>query len=499
VSHTHSSSLARVLAAPWQQRRNLGSVWGLILVVALCAALPTSLWIWSLLAGPASAEQLHRSARASTWVGAGALLMAGWAMLVGNVLQQNHPTLGHLVPGHVGRLRGALLAAWAMLVLLAAGVPGLAFDAPLAWGCGVAAYLAVFAAALRWPLLWLAGIAAPFLTNWFLDWNGHAALAPWLRAQWRSADGLVTAIVATAGIVILTSMISSGGTAHVASYEARRRLGRALGVHRAGGTSATFANCWRPFGRNLARPYAAWMRHLLARRDSPVMGRLLLGLGPATHWTMRIRDGALFGALAGGLFAAIVGIAAFLLGRDVAVIFPWLAFSLLTGACTPALQAAAQLYRTRREQELLVLLPGVPRGARLNRWLGWQMSVLFVGSALWGFALAAALVAFTEAIAPGVVERSSDGIAAAIPVALLPQVAWQWRTWARLRGASGRELLPSLTPFLLGAAALALHAWAGFGYPAMGVAFAAVTFAWCAWRWHRMGSEPTALPIGRLA
>jgi len=245
------------------------------------------------------------------------------------------------------------------------------------------------------------------------------------------------------------------------------------------------------------RPYGWWTDRLLARRDSPVMARLMVGLGPATHWTTRLRDGGLYVLLGGGMCAIVAALA----GRDFgALILPWLSFGLLTGACTPALQAAAQLHQTRREQALLVLLPGVPRGARLNRWLAWRMSLVFVVAALCGFALAAVLNAFAEAIQPGVVNRSTGGMALALFPALLPQVAWQWRQWARLRGATGFEMsMPGLAPVLLGLVALVLHLGAGIGYMAIGAAFAAAALLYCAWRWHRMAGEPTALPVGRLA
>ena len=73
------------------------------------------------------------------------------------------------------------------------------------------------------------------------------------------------------------------------------------------------------------------------------------------------------------------------------------------------------------------------------------------------------------------------------------------RAARRQRGASGSEFLPSLGPFLLGGVVLVLHTWAGVSYLAVAVAFALAALAWCAWRWWRMGSEPTAMPIGRLA
>jgi hypothetical protein len=401
------------------------------------------------------------------------------------------------VPGHVGRLRAALLVTWAILVLLAAGGPGFLLDAPLAWACGAAGALALFAAALRWPLLFLPGIAAPFAMAWFLDWNGHDALATALQAQWRSADWLVTAIVATAGVVVLTLMIRIGGTSHAASFEARRRFGRAWSAGLAGGASATSAGCWRPFGKITARPYAAWMRHLLARGDSPVMSRLLLGLGPATHWTTRVFEGFWFLLLTSGLCLLVGGIVG---GQMRVYMLPWISFTVLTGVCTPALQAVPKLYLTRREQALLVLLPGVPRGARLNRWLAWQMSLTFLVAALCGLVLAWAFNALADTIEPGVAERATSGMTSAIAVVLLPQVAWQWRRLSRLGDTSGAaQSLPVLAPFLVGIAVLVLHKATGIGELTFGVALAAASLLYCAWRWWNMGSEPSALPVGRLA
>ncbi len=490
MNHADSSSIARILASPFQQRRNEGSLWGAAAVLALCAAAPVGFLAWSQVCDRASTARLQDLARLTGAIAAGFLLIVGWLMLVGNLLQQNQPGLARLVPGHVERLRTSLLIAWAILVLALAAGPGFVLGAPLAWACGAAGASALLAAAVRWPVLWLLAVLGPIgLLGWLAS-PVNAGLRQVLSGGGMRDAWLVTGIVVTAGAAVLVAIVHEGGRGPAASYDAGRAVGRRF--------SRSPQPACASKSNQISRPYAWWMARLLARRDSPVTSRLLLGFGPAIHWTTRIRDGALFVAVGGGICAVVVGLAAFL-GRDLRGVFPWLAFSLLTGACTPALQAAAQLYRTRREQALLVLLPGVPRGARLNRWLGWQMSGLFVGSALWGFALAGALDAFAEALAPGLVERSGGGLTAAIAAALLPQVAWQWRTWARQRGASGSEFLPSLGPFLLGAAALVLHSWAGAGYVAMGVAFAAVALAYCAWRWWRMGSEPSAMPIGRLA
>jgi len=494
-----SSSLALILASPWQQRRNAGGgLRGVAIVVALCFAAPVGLAVWSLFCDPASLERVRHGIVASSLVGVGALVVVGWAMLVGNLLRQNHPTMARLVPGHVVRLRAALLVAWAVVVLAAAAGPGFAFDAPLVWACETAAALAVLTAALRWPVLWAIGLIGPFVAPRLLASHEADRVFAGLRATWLREDLLLTAVVLTAGALVMVAVVRGGGSSHRAGYAMGRALARGLGMGCGHSAAATAELPVPPGLRAIARrPYGWWTDRLLARRDSPVMARLMVGLGPATHWTTRLRDGGLYVLLGGGMCAIVAALA----GRDFgALILPWLSFGLLTGACTPALQAAAQLHQTRREQALLVLLPGVPRGARLNRWLAWRMSLVFVVAALCGFALAAALNAFAEAIQPGVVNRSTGGMALALFPALLPQVAWQWRQWARLRGATGFEMsMPGLAPVLLGLVALVSHLVTGIGYMAVGVAFAAAALLYCAWRWHRMAGEPTALPVGRLA
>ncbi|MBW8758649.1 MAG: hypothetical protein JF586_13635 [Burkholderiales bacterium] len=498
MNPAHSTALAQVLAAPWQQRRNGQAVRGLLLVVALCGTAPGVLYTASLFCEPSMGDRLRWGAILCLTIGGGAIVLVGWAMLVGNLLLQNHPTLARLVPGHVGRLRSALLAAWAALVLFAAAGPGFLLDAPAAWACAAAACLALFAAMLRWPLLWLSLAIVPF-AGWKLGtWSGRDELVGALHAQWLREDWLVTAIVVTAGAVTLVLMIRGGGNRHLAGLERRARL------NDHGGASASDAplapglpaGCWRGTPSFVTRPYAWWFRRQLARADSPVMSRLLLGLGPAVHWTTRISD-SLWAWIFGGAMSAC---AAWLAGPEIrGTILAWAAFGLLTGMSTPALQALPRLGRTAREQALLALLPGVPHGARLNRWLGWQMSLPLVWATLCGLVLARALNRLAEAVEPGVVDRATGGMSIALMAALLPQLAWQWRRWSHLRASSAADLtLPVLSEILLAMLALVLHATTGVGYLALGAGFTAVSLAYCAWRWWRMDREATAFPMGRL-
>jgi hypothetical protein len=500
VSQPHPQSVARILAGPWHQRRNAGSLWGVALVIALCFAAPVGLlaWHWLFAAGRPD-DPLLQGALRSFWIGVAALLVAGWAMLVGNVLQQNHPTIARLVPHHASQLRLALLVAWALASLAAAALPGFAFDAPLAWACGVAAALALLAACLRWPPLLLGGIASPFVVGWVTKRYGPETFMDAVWQQWADHRALATGIVVTAGAAILVATVRGGDARHMAAYESRQRLRQGALPQRPGDGRVSVCSRVGWIGELAVdgRPYRWWMASLLARPDSSVMSRLLLGLGPAAHWTTRIFQAFWYVVISTGLCLLV---SLFVADGMLAYFLPWLAFSVLTGLCTPALQAAAQLRRTQREQGILALLPGVPRGARLNRWLAWQMSASFLVAALCAFALAMILNAVADTLKPGVSLDATGGISLALAAVLLPQVAWQWRRWARLRGATGGAAqLPAIVPILMGGAAMALHGVASVGYLAEGVVLALLSAAYCAWRWARMGSEPTAFPVGRLS
>jgi hypothetical protein len=296
---------------------------------------------------------------------------------------------------------------------------------------------------------------------------------------------------------VLVGVVRGGGARHSAAYASRQRLRDALSAPQDSATGACGNVGWLRGWTLAGRPYAWWLARLLARPASPVMSRLLAGLGPAAHWTTRVFQAFWFVVTS----AALCALASPFFGSDMlAYVLPWLAFSVLTGLSTPALQAVPQLKRTQREQALLMLLPGVPRGARLNRWLAWQASASFMASALCAIAVAWGLDAIADAIRPGTSVTATGGITFGVAAALLPQVAWQWRRWARLRGPTGVQLTaPVLAPILLGAAVTVLHVTAGLGYLEAGAALAFAALAYGAWRWRRMGAEPTAFPTGRLA
>lgn len=493
----NSSSIARILAAPLQQQRNLGRWWSAAIIVALCVV-PSPV-LFALWGGDAGANGLRLAAARAGLAGFCALVLIGWVMVAGNILRQNRPELARLVPAHVARLRTALLVAWTMLVLVAAAIPGVVFGAQLAWACTAAAVLALIACVLRWPaLLLLCGPLMPFAVNATLMRRLFAEHQQVLSALWVADDWIVTASTLAAGALLLVLVVQPEGRRNQAARGAGRAVGRCLrhfGWRRGRASAGPAAASYRLTATRL--PYDWWLQRLLARRDSPVTSRLLAGFGRSAHWTTRVFELSWMLVASGCLCAVAIE----LLGVESrGLILAWSGFSIAISVGMSALQGAVRLRETRREQALLALLPGVPRGARLNRWLGWQMSAESLCCIAVGLLLFCGIDALAEWLSPGVVQGALGGINLAAATVMLPQLAWQWRQWARMPvSAAFDQGAPALVQVALAAAVLGLHALAGFDYLAIGTVLAATTLLYCAWRWRRMDDEPTALPVARLA
>jgi hypothetical protein len=179
-------------------------------------------------------------------------------------------------------------------------------------------------------------------------------------------------------------------------------------------------------------------------------------------------------------------------GFGMGVMFPFAA---------PALQAQARLYQTRREQALLMLLPGVPRGTSLNRALSLRLTGNFVLVWLVGVALVAiASVASGLLQPPGGVSTFGD-FALFVAISLLPPLApTLWRRWSRMGAPTQLSMTMALVVSMLCAlGAFALQRSGAVSTVQVVVAFLGVASGWCALRWHRMAREPSAFPVGRLA
>ncbi len=501
------ASFGRILAAPWQQRRNQHSRWVFFVTVGLMALGPVAM--------VATGWRDHH-----VMVAAGCLVVCelavllgiAWAYLAASVLEQNRAVAARLVPGHVRALRRVMGAGWAVTaagmtalvaplvgMLLRLQLPGLALAEPtLLVLAGAALVAGVVAAAVRWQQVWLVACFTPVTLSALAQtrWGpllGSALLAAWQAAPWPLA---VAAVVA--GVVLCIRTIQAGGSAHARNYDARKerltRLHRrAIGVDEPPSCDGLFGR----FARLRMQPFQWWMRRLNARPETSPMARLALAAGPGAHWTTQFVNLAL---LVAGAVVVVVGVAmaadqnlasALLNGWAVGGVF---AFTI------PALQAAMRLHRQQREQALLVLLPGVPRGAALNRALSLRFTAQFLSTWLIGLAvLMPALRAASWLDAGGAFDTLSNFAWPAALSMLLPVGPALWRRWARMAPPTQLSSLRIFgLPALASVGAFALAQRGVVTHGEIAAAFIAVSLAWCALRWLRMGREPTAFPVGRL-
>ncbi len=508
------SSVGPILAAPWHQRRNAGSMWGTAVVVFMLALAPALLFGWSLFvlwgapsgpAGSAPAAEIaagirHTAANAGLWA-LGASSLAAWAVAVSNLLAQNRPVLAGLVPDHPARLRVALLVAWVAMVAFLTVIIGVRFDEPLACATVAAVGTTLLAASIRWPILWLLGCVSPVGVNLALAWPGLPHAIDVVRSHWQGQPVAIFLTLAAASAVLLVALIQSGGARHVASDEARRRRAQRFQM-RWRGAQPVAVGTRGILDAVLTRPYHAWFGHVLARPASPVFERLMLGLGPGAHWIASAT------VVVGSALALFAGLA---LLEGVGLFYPpaaafapdalaSLCAGLMIGLLSPAIQIQARLHQSRREQALLVLLPGVQRGAAFNRRLAWQLTAHFVLAWIGALALMALCLATAHALRPEVVRPLVLEMCRMFAIAAVTMVVFQWRAWSRVGAPTA---LSALGPLLLGGLA-AVATWGGpftgwlslAGVTTIG---AAATVAWCAMRWWRLAREPSAFPVGRLA
>ncbi len=503
------SSIGPILAAPWQQRRNTASLWGVAFVVGLILLGPGVLYGIGLVAhvhGSADAARAAIQAQQSvdmfgiatnTLVCALATLILTWfAMAVANLLDQNRPVLATLVPGHPRRLRTALLVAWFGSVAVITAMFDERFGHALLCMAIAGPVFALAAASLRWPALWALFALQPFV----MMWPGRDHAFEVVRETWLAQPLAIASTALAASAVLLVALIQAGGRRHVASDAARRSRQQRFQM-RARGADPMVADQRGAYDRWMSRAYYAVLRRGLAHPGRAAFGRVMLGLGPGLHWTNVASSLVFSGVMVVFLWGVVLLLGPYfpILHDFGPIVLVGLSSGMVPGMVLVPLQAPARLNQTRREQALLVLLPGVPRGAALSRRLAWQLTGQFamawVGAALIVVAIKAVGVQPTWTTTD--VKAANPHLAGWMILAALPLFVFLWRPWARL-GAPAP--LGNLVPMLSMAVMVASLAWAGEGN-ASAVAATAVglAVAWCGWRWRRMAREPEALPLGRAA
>jgi hypothetical protein len=502
------ASVRPILFDLWRRHGNQGTRWLGLLLVATCVLMTSLPVVISLISGAKLAPLMVAVCASAS---GGVLLAVFWILTVGSVLEQNHPVLARTVPGHVRRLRGALLlyvggcvalvaAATAVILQLA---PASATDQAMALMAAVAAaalVLAYIAQAMRWPTLWLAVWIGPAVAGSALaDPRASRALASIvapLSTPAGAAVGMIATLIACAAVV--HGLVATGGPRHEQRYAALRARSKRTnrGIDR--GLEQFLGD--RLLGRLSALRdglYAAAVRRQLACGGSPAAARAMLAFGPAAHWTAQM--GAMVGVL------GLVGVLAAVMVRapdntQLGGIVTGFSISLMLACSRLALNARAWLHATRGEQSLAMLAPGTPRGGTLNRAIGWRMALQFLTAwavGLGGVELAQCVLGHTVAFGSLGSFGSWRRLVTMLALSQLLLVATLWRRWDRVPPATRATtfvlvLLPTCAA--LGGVALTV---AGVPTAVAGATIVAVAAALAGWRWARIGAEPSMLPVGR--
>ncbi|MEP6874876.1 MAG: hypothetical protein ABI887_10970 [Burkholderiales bacterium] len=469
----------RVLLAPWQQRRNQGAMWPWLLILGVvgvpalaCLATPTSNLV--------RAVALNVLAMP---------LAGGWIWVLLNLMKQNHPTAARLVPGQLRTLRCVLFGAW--LGFTGLGVLlGAAVGHPWAAAAGTALLLTLLMWLVRVPILgvffWLVPASA---THW-----AHTPVAESaLRSLYAAWQGQPDRIVLTGAVTLLAAagltpfVLRAGGSRHAQAYRRRVWQFASMPAGAAGRTSwhGSVLSAW--LGHGTSGLYRRWLATVGTQRSGPMLPRALLGLGPAIHWTGQLGQLLTFGGA-----AALVMFALWQANVDTSSIpvAAWgLSAGVLTFAVNVALQARAAIHGTRREQALMMLLPGMPRGRALNRGLARRLSAQFITS--WALGVLACV-----AVLP-----LGDHLAwfAIYAAACLPLGALLWTDWSTLKPPTATSAVaPLMVVMPLALGAMAAQAWMDVPAWTCVLVFVVAAVWLVVWRAWRLADAPSAFPAGRL-
>ena len=484
----------RQLVVPWQwfgNERSRHSLW-----------LSATFWLGLLLAPGAAALRWLPAPLATLTVALwlALALLALWAVQFAALLRLDHPNVARLVPAHAAGLRNTALVLWtaatavgggSMAALLAwAPLPAGWAPGPDLWLISLAAagaLLLFVALALRWPVLWFAAFTLPLSGSLLL------VLLEQVKPHWQTRPWLACAMLLVMRALALVALFGRGDAAHARVWARRERWRR---ITQAGlvGQKPTLAAYGR-WGEWLGAPWQrladAWLARA-TRQAQPtaasVMTRAEVVLHGAQHWVRQL--GVLVPLLVG--LVALFTVAAWRLDpARAARIFDsghvGMGVGLLCMVLGTVVSLPGALWASRREQVLVMLLPGMPRGVALNRALAWRQARHFL--LLWALTLPAYLGLAWAGKAPQVL---------ALPAVALTAMAWLWRNGARQREPSAlATALPFVLCLVAGIGSIAvLRERPEWLVPVLG-GFAVLAGVLLLWRWWLLSHWPQALPAGR--
>ncbi|PIM54804.1 hypothetical protein CS062_02665 [Roseateles chitinivorans] len=431
-----------------------------------------------------------------------ALHLAWWAA-ANALLGLNDPLSAHLVPGQLRRLRESAIGVFLVLAAACGGLLGLVFDHALAFTMGAAAMMLSFAICLRWPTMWLViwvlpWIALPPLRELPLVLQAVDVAREWHARQPFTQTGAVLLLLGAA----LWRLFQSGGAAHAESWRLRQRLQHLMTVQ---GSAVPATTAWPRgplawLGRCFQWAHPLWREHLL-RTACPTTASVTARAEFATlrglHWSATGSTTVLLFAV---FLIAEVALLVFLpdrAGRVIRAALPGLSIGLMSAMIGPFFGLDATLHQTRREQALLTLVPGMPRGIAMNRVIG--LRLLRHHLVLWAAGVLMMLV--MQALAPGQDDGPGSGLLGLNFAAVaLPGTLLIWRDWSR-QGVPKGARTAMLTMLMVALVGLSVGATSHWHIPPLWQLAASilVTAVLGAWRWRALQRMAPFWPVGRHA
>lgn len=481
---THS----QFLCAPWRQRKTEKS-FGTLYVLAA----------FSLLMGWAIGWVGFLKDNNNAWLVLGYATSGVFTVVLLCLLQilsfmhLNHPHHARTVPGHLRRLRETVIAVWLVSAAVCALIWGLAFGNIATWFLVFAVLIVVFVAPFLWPVRW---VVAFIPVAWLMKSQAPVAMVvrEGLSGVWQDWPLPIATLTLLICARILThAMIRDGNAKHATAF-ARYRILMTAATPGADGRQLSLHH-WGNIGSTILRvgqfPLDHYMQFLLRKplaTEASVLARAELVFGRDAHWIWMV-----CAALLILLGAGVLGLAETMFMRSLPDVVPAFDFVLGMGMTfTMMIMTAAwpsAIYMSRKEQKLLVLLPGMPRGASLNRLLARRM----LWQLLPGWLFVAAVTSQLHLL-------SDSHLLTSIGAGLMPAVPFLIRDWSRMKlgardGLALTQLSIFIGPVVCGAVQYWLH-WSSATVYAVSIVLTSILLYW---RWRRLGSFPVAFPAGRLA
>lgn len=468
--------------------RKVGRIWWLVLPVLGLSAL-------------AMLSKRPGAVASAFCVSSAIALFLTWWSAASALMGLNDPISAHLMPGQLRRLRECAVSVFLAIAAGCGVLMGLVFDHTLVFTMIAAIGMLGFAACLRWPLLWVPLWVLPWLIMPPLRHQPFTLqLLDMLRA-WHERQPLTqTSAILLACGAALWHLFQAGGATHAVSWRQAQRMRQVMSMQ-GGAKVACPTGPMAPLARFFQWGHPLWREHLLrAARPTAasVTARAEFAVLRGLHWSAAGSTTALvFTAFLVAELVLIVGWPE-KAGRVIRSAMPGLSIGLMSAMLSPLFGLGSTLHQMRREQALLTLVPGLPRGDAMNRLLAlrWMRHYVLMWAAGVGTILLMGALSPLPVSLAGGQDQPLLGLhfaAAALPAGLLA-----WRDWSR-QGLPTGASVAMLTITLLIGMGLCVAASSLWGISVLWLlaGSVALTGTAMAWRWRALRRMPAFWPVGR--